>query len=979
MKIKYSNFLILILLFTQYYSYSQSENFNDSARHYYGLNNLPKAIFWSEKNVNFQKEKYGITDTLYGKAVNDLGVYYFFSGNYQSAKNMFLQSIEILKNVFGEKNADYISNVGNLGNVYQRLGQYEEAENYLLKNIDLLEKASLTKTNDYPQSFNNIAWLYNILSRYTEGETMYLKALAIYKELSGMENVNYARTLDNLGSLYLNTGKYAICEKMYQQSLSIRKRVLGEKDWQYGASVSNLGSLNQALGNYTVAESYFKLAVDIVKKQLGEKHPQYSIGIGNLSILYLKNGDYINAEKFAKKSVEILDSTSGRNSLSFCKAINNLGSIYYLQGAIEKAEIIFKEVQAICKKLHLEFTNEYSTSLTNYGKCLLSKNDFINADSSFTKALLIKEDILQTNQIEYIDILNNKVIMYCLQNDYLNANKFLQKSVEQERLQLLSKIDFLSEIELLSYLKVRADFISLPHSFLLHSFNNDIVKVSYNSKLFYNSIAQQNTSNFLLNIGNSRNSSIINFWNTYKNNKLFLNKLLSQPSTKRLINTDSLSNICNQQEKELLRNSAEYRGMREKLNTTWQDVRSNLKQSEAAIEFIKFNNLKRKSTASDTIYYAAMLLRPEDTIPVFIKLFEESELKTALKSFAYKTPALNRGIKISAKSNDTKNIKSNIYILVWQPLEPYLTNTKTIYFAPDGLLHQLAFAAIPYKNNLLLCDKYNLIQLTSTRQIAIKENENIIPSSIALFGGINYNRQNTDTSIAVSADPYAYVYQQNRSAGVDSFAYLPNTLKEIEGIKKSMQLKQKKISFYTGDKATEAAFRNIGGNTSPAVIHFATHGFTLPDTATQKNSSTTFKVSDNPLLRSGLVLAGGNKGWMGKSNLDEDDGILTALEISSVPLQNTQLAVLSACETGTGELRGSEGVFGLQRAFKLAGVNYVMASLWQVPDKETGEFMNTFYSNWLGGKTIRQAFITTQQTMRKKYAPYYWAAFTLVQ
>jgi CHAT domain-containing protein len=279
----------------------------------------------------------------------------------------------------------------------------------------------------------------------------------------------------------------------------------------------------------------------------------------------------------------------------------------------------------------------------------------------------------------------------------------------------------------------------------------------------------------------------------------------------------------------------------------------------------------------------------------------------------------------------------------------------------------------------LLSDKYNLIQLTSTRQIAIKEKENLLPASIALFGGINYNKQNLDTSTTIVADPYSYVYQQSRGAGVDSFSYLPSTLKEVKGIKKSMEAKQKHVLLFSGDKATETAFKNLSNTTSPSVIHFATHGFTIIDTAKNNTTTNTFKVSDNPLLRSGLVLAGGNRGWQGKANANEDDGILTALEISSTQLQNTQLAVLSACETGTGELRGSEGIFGLQRAFKLAGVNYIMASLWQVPDKETAEFMNTFYTTWLTGKTIRQAFLATQQTMRKKYAPYYWAGFTLVQ
>ena len=215
------------------------------------------------------------------------------------------------------------------------------------------------------------------------------------------------------------------------------------------------------------------------------------------------------------------------------------------------------------------------------------------------------------------------------------------------------------------------------------------------------------------------------------------------------------------------------------------------------------------------------------------------------------------------------------------------------------------------------------------------------------------------------------MYRENRSADLDSFSYLPHTLKEINRSKYTENL-QKSAVVFKADNATEAAFRNLGGDNSPEVIHFATHGFTLPDTSMQQrnNAGAPFKESDNPLLRCGLVMAGGNKGWKGEAGLNEDDGILTGLEISSVQLPHTQLAVLSACETGLGKIEGSEGVFGLQRAFKLAGVNYVMASLWQVPDKETAEFMETFYTHWLNGKPSVTLF--TYATNHKKYAPY-WA------
>ena len=172
---------------------------------------------------------------------------------------------------------------------------------------------------------------------------------------------------------------------------------------------------------------------------------------------------------------------------------------------------------------------------------------------------------------------------------------------------------------------------------------------------------------------------------------------------------------------------------------------------------------------------------------------------------------------------------------------------------------------------------------------------------------------------------------------------------------------------------------------SPQILHIATHGFFLPEPDKQGkeaglNNENTYSLADNPLLRSGLILSGGNYAWSGKSPVEGvEDGIATAYEISQLNLSSTELVVLSACETALGDVKGSEGVFGLQRAFKMAGVKKLIVSLWQVPDKETAELMTAFYGYWLSGKKIEDAFSQAQTDMRKKYAPYYWAAFVLIE
>ena len=532
---------------------------------------------------------------------------------------------------------------------------------------------------------------------------------------------------------------------------------------------------------------------------------------------------------------------------------------------------------------------------------------------------------------------------------------------------------------MIKFLNTKSNETNLGFSLLSKVQTNNLLSLSYNFRLLFSGVSIQNTTNLNKSISKLKDSVLFDLFKNFKSNKSLISKTVSQPIAQRDFNIDSLIIVADRQEKKLIRSSADYRNSKDRLNLTWDKIRNNLKPNETSIEFVKFNYFDKSEEGINQ--YAAIILRPIDTVPIFVNLCNENQLKEALKQFAYKTSSNTRGN--SNKSNAPSSSSStDLYKLFWQPLEKYLTNTKTIYFAPDGLLHQIAFAAIPYAKDKLLSDKYNLVQVTSTRQVAIKGNSNQALTSIALFGGINYNKQTTDSFNSVVPDPYNYVYQQNRGVDIDSFKYLPNTFKEVNDIKANMDLQSKKVFLYNGANATEASFRKFSTeNTSPSIIHFATHGFTLPNASQQKTIGETnvFKVSDNPLLRCGLVMAGGNKGWKGMSSIDEDDGILTGLEISNSSLQNTQLAVLSACETGTGELNGSEGVFGLQRAFKLAGVNYVMAALWQVPDKETAAFMNAFYKNLIGGKTIRQSFLSTQKFMRKKYSPYYWAAFTLVQ
>ncbi len=317
-------------------------------------------------------------------------------------------------------------------------------------------------------------------------------------------------------------------------------------------------------------------------------------------------------------------------------------------------------------------------------------------------------------------------------------------------------------------------------------------------------------------------------------------------------------------------------------------------------------------------------------------------------------------------------------------MEPYLKAIKKVSYSPAGKLFSIAFHALPVDGHALLMDKYELHQYFSTREISLRTSENTSdsPGEIVLIGDPRFtmdsaelvtHRINKHENDRVFAINYNSV---NRSGNGSSWANLPGTGNEVKKISYLFRKNNLSAQVFINDEASEENLKALSGH-SPEILHIATHGFFLPEP--DKTNGNVYTLSGNPMLRSGLVLAGANFAWSGNTPVaGVEDGIATAYEISQLNLNNTKLVVLSACETALGEIKGSEGVFGLQRAFKMAGVKQMIVSLWSVPDKETAELMTLFYTNWIKGNSMEKSFASAQSEMRKKHSPYYWAAFVLI-
>jgi CHAT domain-containing protein len=257
-----------------------------------------------------------------------------------------------------------------------------------------------------------------------------------------------------------------------------------------------------------------------------------------------------------------------------------------------------------------------------------------------------------------------------------------------------------------------------------------------------------------------------------------------------------------------------------------------------------------------------------------------------------------------------------------------------------------------------------------------------------LYGGIDYNKSIGNVIPNIKDNSISSDEEFINSAKRSGFEKLPGTLKEIENITVNANKSGFSSKILKESEATEESIKSLDGRTEPYVLHLATHGFFFPepiqeipkDNKSIEGKSKIYKASDDPMMRSGLLLAGAKNYW-GKVNQNNgtEDGILTASEISNLDLSSCQLVVLSACETGLGEVKGSEGVFGLQRAFKMSGVKNIIMSLWKVPDTQTAELFDIFYSECFAGKSIHEAFQSAQAKMKAKYSPYYWAGFVLLE
>ncbi len=944
---------------------------------YYYSNNYDKAIESFFEELKIRESLQGREHQKTGTCLNNIAILYRRKGEYENALKLATEALEITGKSMGETHVEYGVRLNNLAIIYEELGNYDKALELQLKSIENVRINNLEDFPIYGTRLNNLASLYFKMSLYEKALELYIESIENTEKTLGKKHPTYGVRLNNLAAVYKKMGMYDKALPLYEESLQIAEITVGKKHENYFVRMNNLATLLEEMGLYDKAHPLYLYALENAKLTFGTEHPTYVLCLNNLAEFYRNTSQNDKALPLLIDAVESSEKVFGKNHPNYASSLNNLANIYRSMGQYDKALGMQLEALAVTEKALGKNHHAYSIRLNNLANIYRYSGDYEKALALYLESIQITENTLGKDHSGYgMRAYNIGEILYYLDRKQ-EAYDYYKVSIENNFLNIDRAFSFLSEADKENFILTTTRYFNSYYSFF-YEYSLENAKVgadAFNVDLAAKGMILQSGIEIRQAILNSNNREAIKMYDEWVEIKNKISQEYSTPIDQRSKNVDSLEVMADRLESDLARLSGVFGRTKSLTNIKWQDVQSNLKSDEAAIQFSAFPYFRGNSW-TDSILYIAVILRKDSEYPMLINLFEQKQLISLLGDFEGSSfDFINDVYGVLNNKSDKAN---SLYGLIWKPLEQYLDGIKSVYISPAGLLHKISFYALRNNENIFLCDIHNINVQSGLGNISKTSSDNQFKiKSASLFGGVNYSLTPKDS---------------------DAWKFLPGTLTEIQKIKEMLKKTKVSTNVFSGDNASEENLKSIAEKSE--LLHIATHGYFFPDPedvarkmkdvifegevdfrgASSNSGASGFKDNPKPLMRSGLLLAGANNAWTSDENDGkQDDGVLTAEEVAYLNLFNTKLVVLSACETGLGDIKGSEGVYGLQRAFKMAGAKTLIMSLWQVPDKETVEFMEIFYSKLFKSKDVKKSFFETQQIMKGKYDPFFWAAFVLME
>ena len=932
--------LILILLPLCVFAQSHKSNqLYKQGLKLYDAEKYEEALTYFQKSDSLDKAKLKPTHKNYYRAelamadcYEEIASQADDEGHYNEALNIQKNVVEIRKKVLGDAHPDYAMALSNLAYYYDALGNYSEAIRLATFAMEFCKNYFGEEHPTYAISLSNLASYYADLGNYSEAIRLGTLAMEIRKKVLREEHPGYAGSLINLASCYGSIGNYTEAIRLATLAMDIYKRKLGEEHPDYARSLNNLANYYDDLGNYTEAIRLETLAMEIRKKVLGEEHPDYAISLSNLSCYYAELGNYNEAIRIETLAMEIRKKVLGEEHPDCAISLSNLAGYYSALGNYTEAIRLETLAMEIWKKALGDAHPDCAISLSRLADINLITGNYDAATDYYRQCYNnINSFILKT----FASLTTKE------RNDFWKTNSYL----------------FTKDLPYAAY-KMSSE--GTP--------KNDINALAYDAQVFSKGLLLNAELEIQKLIEQSGDTVFANRYYKIKQDRAILDDLYQTSPENREMDVDSLAKVIDREEHLLVESSKALGDYTKNLSISWRDVQKNLKDNDLAIEFATVDDTIAKQTM-----YVALVLKKGMSAPEIVNLFNTDDFYDINTKEYYTTPKL--------------------YNLVWLPLSEYLKDAKTVYFSPAGRIHTIGIEYLSGDDGKIFAEKFDTYRLSSTRELAITHTIN--PNRKATtYGGIQYefspdewrSLQDVNDSIERSFRDIPQI-ADNLRGGASGMSYLDGTKLESAAIANLLRSVNYDVNALSDAAATEESFKMLSGS-GIQILHIGTHGFYESEGDMENAGYKFYKAAsqqtdeDKALSCSGLFFAGANSALNPKrvNEIPEgaDDGILTAKEISRLDFSGLDLVVLSACQTGLGEVTG-EGVFGLQRGFKKAGAQTIVMSLWKVADEPTQLLMVEFFKNLTAGQSKRAAFLAAQQTVRAKYPnPLYWAAFVMV-
>ncbi|MGD1808497.1 CHAT domain-containing protein [Dapis sp. BLCC M126] len=867
-------------------------------------------------------------------------------------------------------------------------------EKELQQDLAIKEKTLGTDHPDVADSLYKLAEVYRDRGKSSEAEPLYQLALAIYEKVYGTNDIPipFAR-IRNLAYLYRRQKKYNdnAVELLYQRALAIYEKVYGANDIRCAKIIGDLASLYGRQKKYNEAEKLYKRTLVIYEKKYGINHPHVVNPLMSLASFYDRQEKYNKAVPFYKRALVIYDKERSSNNVSLVTQFNTSARNLYHRKKYTEAEALFKRNLAIVEKAlganHLQVANNLNYLATFY----YNQGKYSESEVPWQRALAIKEKALGAKHPDVATILNNLATLYQAQDNTARAIEFLTHGMEVEEANLTTSLAKGSETDKQKYMR---KFSSITNNIIsLHlqetPNNRKVANLALTSILRRKGRILESTTDSLHSIRQNltpKNQKLLdNLANTRSQLAALIYNQPEVPLVQYHLQVSTLRDRAEELEDGLSRASAAFSKTSQPI--TIEKIQKLIPPNTALVEIVKYRhwNAKHKNNRNSSYWvdrisgrvgrnhYAAYILHSRGT-PQWVDLGEAEPIDKAVAEFRY---------TLSRPDTSPKQIARTLDKQVMEPIRKKLGSAKHILLSPDSKLNLIPFAALVDQKNQYLIENYTITYLTTGRDLIRFDLDLPSKQPPVLVANPEYDNPGNPTSTQIVASNNRSNNKRPINLASLKMAALPGTKAEAEAIAPMLS----DVTLLTESNATENAIKQVN---APEILHIATHGFFLEDLEevipptlsrgliVEPDFSTPIAQPipqnlENPLLRSGIALAGFNPRQSGN-----EDGVMTALEIANLKLGGTKLVVLSACETGVGDVNVGEGVYGLRRALAIAGSESQVISLWKVDDFGTKELMVKYYQRVLNNEGRSEAMRQTQLEMLRTEGykhPYYWASF----